>query len=84
MGKLKEEEGCSVFQTIVPKLTDPSEWLQYNLAPPTSPAVFKTARVRLFATHSHHPLVVSICHHLAKIIVYDCNDFGLTQLSAHT
>ena len=29
-----------------------------NLAPPTSPAVFKTARVRLFATHSHHPLVV--------------------------
>ena len=36
------------------KLTDPSEWLQNNLAPPTSPAVFKTARVRLFATHSHY------------------------------
>ena len=56
----------------------------YNLAPPASPAVFKTARVRLFATHSHRPLVVSICHHLAKIIVlylprplgYDCNDFS--------
>ena len=59
-GKLKEEEHCSVPDDRT-KLTDPSEWLQYNLAPPTSRAVFKTARLRLFATHSHHPLVVSIC-----------------------
>ena len=83
-GKIKRRRRLLSFPDDRTKLTDPSEWLQYNLAPPTSPAVFKTARVRLFATHSHHPLVVSICHHLAKIIVlylprplgYDCNDFG--------
>ena len=58
-----------------------------NLAPPM--AVFITARVRLFATHSHNPLVVykafQFAITLAKILVlllprplgYDCNDFGL-------
>ena len=85
-GKIKRRRRLLSFPDDRTKLTDPSEWLQRNLAPPTSPAVFKTARVRLFATHSHHPLVVSICHHLAKIIVlylprplgYDCNDFAHT------
>ena len=90
-GKIKRRRRLLSFPDDRTKLTDLSEWLQYKLAPPTSPAVFKTARVRLFATHSHHPLVVSICHHLAKIIVlylprplgYDCNDFGLTTFSSH-
>ena len=83
-GKIKRRRRLLSFPDDRTKLSDPSEWLQYNLAPPASPAVFKTARVRLFATHSHRPLVVSICHHLAKIIVlylprplgYDCNDFS--------
>ena len=59
-------------------------------------AVFNTARVRLFATHSHNPLVVykalQFAIIVAKILVlflphplgYDCNDFGLLFLySSH-
>ena len=55
-------------------------------------AVFNTARVRLFATHSHNPLVVYKAFQfaiiIAKILVlflprplgYDCSDFGLLFL----
>ena len=59
-------------------------------------AVFNTARVRLFATHSHNPLVVYKAFQfaiiLAKILVlflprplgYNCNDFKLLFLySSH-
>ena len=58
MRESKKKKNAAQFPDDRTILTDPSEWLQYNLAPPTSPAVFKTARVRLFAKHSHHPLVV--------------------------
>ena len=59
-------------------------------------AVFNTARVRLFATHSHNPIVVYKAFQfaiiLAKILVlflprplgYNCNDFKLLFLySSH-
>ena len=65
-----------------------------NVASPM--AVFNTARVRLFATHSHNPLVVYKAFQfaiiLAKILVlflprplgYNCNDFKLLFLySSH-
>ena len=57
-----------------------------SLCLPRRRHVFKTARVRLFATHSHHPLVVSICHHrLISATPTRLRDFIVHELMlAHT
>ena len=86
MGRLREKRrGLLTSQDDRTKLTESND-----LASPM--AVFSTARVRLFATHSHNPLVVykafrfAITSHLipASPLGYDCNDFGLLFLySSH-
>ena len=93
MGRLSEKRrGLLTSQDDRTKLTDSNGCS--NLASPM--AVLNTARVRLFATHSHNPLVVYKAFQfaiiLAKILVlfpprplgYDCNDFWLLFLySSH-
>ena len=86
MGRLrkKKRRGLLTSQEGRTKLTDSNGC--NNFASPM--AVFNTARVRLFATHLHNPLVVYKAFQfliiLAKILIlflprplgYGCNDFG--------